>query len=167
MKRLNKTVDRLERLKQPREKMCHASASMDHNLCYWEHVPLCWREGYTPRGNLHFYLHDHREDTRKWNGKLTSALTTGVHVFRGKTTTNGNSSRIIQFPVGKPSDRMEGLNVVPDPLEEISSSCLQELSNDCHDQNYWGPASSHVEERENQIYWTVWISWPGTSDPQE
>jgi len=24
-----------------------------------------------------------------------------------------------------------------------------------------------VEERDNRIYWTVWIQWPGTSDPQE
>ncbi|KAK4830408.1 hypothetical protein QYF61_010939 [Mycteria americana] len=26
---------------------------------------------------------------------------------------------------------------------------------------------SWVEERDNQVYWTVWIRWPGTSDPQE
>ena len=24
-----------------------------------------------------------------------------------------------------------------------------------------------MEERDNHIYWTVWIRWPGTSDPQE
>ncbi|RMC05254.1 hypothetical protein DUI87_18439 [Hirundo rustica rustica] len=24
-----------------------------------------------------------------------------------------------------------------------------------------------VEERDNRIYWTVWIRWPGTSDPQK
>ena len=24
-----------------------------------------------------------------------------------------------------------------------------------------------MEERDNQAYWTVWIRWPGTSDPQE
>ncbi|KAK4826885.1 hypothetical protein QYF61_012073 [Mycteria americana] len=24
-----------------------------------------------------------------------------------------------------------------------------------------------VEERDNRVYWTVWIRWPGTSDPQE
>jgi len=24
-----------------------------------------------------------------------------------------------------------------------------------------------VEERDNRVYWTVWIWWPGTSDPQE
>jgi len=24
-----------------------------------------------------------------------------------------------------------------------------------------------VEERDNRVYWTLWIQWPGTSDPQE
>ncbi|GAB0197180.1 hypothetical protein GRJ2_002183300 [Grus japonensis] len=26
---------------------------------------------------------------------------------------------------------------------------------------------SHVEERDNRVYWTVWIRWLGTPDPQE
>ncbi|GAB0209812.1 hypothetical protein GRJ2_003446900 [Grus japonensis] len=26
---------------------------------------------------------------------------------------------------------------------------------------------SQVEERDNRVYWTVWIQWPGTLDPQE
>jgi len=30
--------------------------------------------GYTPRGTLWFYLCDHGEDMRKWNGKPTSNL---------------------------------------------------------------------------------------------
>jgi len=30
--------------------------------------------GYTPRGTLWFYLHDHGEDMRKWDGKPTSSL---------------------------------------------------------------------------------------------
>ncbi|KAK4813292.1 hypothetical protein QYF61_020871 [Mycteria americana] len=30
-----------------------------------------------------------------------------------------------------------------------------------------GPASSQVEERDNWLYWAVWIRWPGTSDPRE
>ncbi|KAK4831260.1 hypothetical protein QYF61_016730 [Mycteria americana] len=30
-----------------------------------------------------------------------------------------------------------------------------------------GGDSCQVEERDNQVYWTVWIQWPGTSDPQE
>ena len=24
-----------------------------------------------------------------------------------------------------------------------------------------------MEQRDNCVYWTVWISWPGTSDPQK
>ncbi|RMC22008.1 hypothetical protein DUI87_02879 [Hirundo rustica rustica] len=27
--------------------------------------------------------------------------------------------------------------------------------------------AARVEERDNRIYWTVWIRWPGTSDPQK
>jgi len=30
--------------------------------------------GYTPRGTLWFYLCDHREDMKKWDGKPTSSL---------------------------------------------------------------------------------------------
>jgi len=30
--------------------------------------------GYTPQGILWFYLHDHGEDMRKWDGKPTSSL---------------------------------------------------------------------------------------------
>jgi len=29
-----------------------------------------------------------------------------------------------------------------------------------------GPASSKDEERDSRVYWTVWIQWPGASDPQ-
>ncbi|KAK4816834.1 hypothetical protein QYF61_023898 [Mycteria americana] len=44
---------------------------------------------------------------------------------------------------------------------------VQEVGNEYCDQDWQGPASSHVEERDNLVYWTVWIRWPGTSDPQE
>ncbi|KAK4810808.1 hypothetical protein QYF61_008780 [Mycteria americana] len=57
--------------------------------------------GYTPQGTLWFYLCDHGEDMRKWDGNPTSTL------------------------------------------------------------------EARVEERDNQVYWTVWIRWPGTTDPQE
>ncbi|GAB0206956.1 hypothetical protein GRJ2_003161200 [Grus japonensis] len=56
---------------------------------------------YTPRGTLWFYLQDHREDMKKWDGKPTSTL------------------------------------------------------------------RAQVEERDNRVYWTVWIRWPDMSDPQE
>ncbi|RMC18055.1 hypothetical protein DUI87_04934 [Hirundo rustica rustica] len=31
----------------------------------------------------------------------------------------------------------------------------------------WREGEDKVEERDNRIYWTVWIRWPGTSDPQK
>ncbi|RMC21209.1 hypothetical protein DUI87_02067 [Hirundo rustica rustica] len=31
----------------------------------------------------------------------------------------------------------------------------------------WREGEDKVEERDNWIYWTVWIRWPGTSDPQK
>ncbi|TRZ11245.1 hypothetical protein HGM15179_015861 [Zosterops borbonicus] len=54
-----------------------------------------------------------------------------------------------------------------DPLEGTSETYVQEENNICHDQEQGCPASSQEEERDNWIYWTVWIRWPGTSDPQE
>ncbi|GAB0206302.1 hypothetical protein GRJ2_003095800 [Grus japonensis] len=53
-----------------------------------------------------------------------------------------------------------------DPLEGTSKSFLQEVSSEYDEQDERGPASSQVEERDNRVYWTVWIRWPGTSDPQ-
>ncbi|PKU36695.1 hypothetical protein llap_13006 [Limosa lapponica baueri] len=29
------------------------------------------------------------------------------------------------------------------------------------------PVSSQEEERDNRVYWTVWIRWPGTLEPQK
>jgi len=49
--------------------------------------------GYTPRGTLWFYLCDHGEDMRKWDGKPTSSLEARVRELRGKTITKGDSVR--------------------------------------------------------------------------
>jgi len=49
--------------------------------------------GYTPRGTLWFYLRDHGEDMRKWDGKPTSSLEAQVHELQGKTITKGDSVR--------------------------------------------------------------------------
>ncbi|GAB0197946.1 hypothetical protein GRJ2_002260000 [Grus japonensis] len=48
-----------------------------------------------------------------------------------------------------------------------SISTIRKVSNEYDEQDQRGPASSQVEERDNRVYWTVWIRWPGTSDPQE
>ncbi|GAB0207467.1 hypothetical protein GRJ2_003212400 [Grus japonensis] len=48
-----------------------------------------------------------------------------------------------------------------------SKSFLQEVSSEYDEQDKRSLDSSQVEEREHRDYWTVWIRWPGTSDPQE
>ncbi|KAK4810594.1 hypothetical protein QYF61_007331 [Mycteria americana] len=40
--------------------------------------------GYTPRGTVRFYLRDHGEDMRKWDGKPTSTLEARVRELQGK-----------------------------------------------------------------------------------
>lgn len=161
VKRPYKTADRFERLKQAREEMSHAPSGMDQSFCYWEQVPLCSRQGYTPQGNLQFYLLDHREDIRKWDGTPTSTLEEQVCELRERISTTWNSSRINAAPVSsgqvlRQNERVE--------FKEISSSYLQEMSNEFSDKNYRGPVYSQLGERDNWIYWTVYTQWPGTSE---
>ncbi|KAK4816511.1 hypothetical protein QYF61_017611 [Mycteria americana] len=108
--------------------------------------------GYTPRGTLWFYLRDHGEDMKKWDGKSTSTLEARVRELQGKTITQGGSSRKIAVPVssGQFPRQSRRAGLTPDLNEGTSDLHLQE-----------------VEERDTQGYWTVWIRWPGTSDPQE
>jgi len=49
--------------------------------------------GYTPWGTLWFYLRDHAEDMRKWDGKPTSILEARVYELKGKTGTKEDSVR--------------------------------------------------------------------------
>ncbi|GAB0208494.1 hypothetical protein GRJ2_003315100 [Grus japonensis] len=124
---------------------------------------------YTPRGILWFYLCDHGEDMRKWDGKPTSTLRARGHELQGKTAVQRDSSRKNAAPLstGQPPRPSGRPDRTYDPLEGTSKSFLQEMRSDYDEQDYRGPASSQVEERDNRVYWTVWIRWPGTSDPQE
>ncbi|KAK4822055.1 hypothetical protein QYF61_008864 [Mycteria americana] len=67
--------------------------------------------GYTPWVTLWFYLCDHTEDMRKWDGKSTSTLEARVCELQGKTITKGSSSRKIAAPVSSEQfpDRVEEL----------------------------------------------------------
>ncbi|GAB0207598.1 hypothetical protein GRJ2_003225500 [Grus japonensis] len=124
---------------------------------------------YTPRGILWFYLCNHREEMRKWDGKPTSTLRARVHELQGKTAVKRDSSRknAAPFSSGQPPRPSERPDCTYDPPEGTSKSFFQEGSSKYDEQDERGPASSQVEERDNRVYWTVWIRWPGTSDPQE
>ncbi|RMC20150.1 hypothetical protein DUI87_00996 [Hirundo rustica rustica] len=93
--------------------------------------PPARERGYTPRADLWFFLSDHGEDMRRWDGKPTSALAARVCELKERNTNRGG----------------------PTKMKVASTS---------HDQ-----APSQGEARENQVYWTVWIQWPGTSEPQK
>lgn len=67
------------------------SAIGTRSLPAWEIKCTLW-------GNLCFYLHYHREDVWRWDGKPTSVLAALVCELRGSTTTAGNSSRINPAP---------------------------------------------------------------------
>ena len=71
--------------------------------------------GYTPRGTLWFYLHDHGEDMRKWDGKPTSSLEARVRELRGKTITKGDSlgKMLLQFPAASSPDQVDSLILIP------------------------------------------------------
>ncbi|GAB0208177.1 ubiquitin carboxyl-terminal hydrolase 4 [Grus japonensis] len=82
-----------------------------------------------PRG---FFLHDHREDMRKWDGKPTSILQARVRELQGKTVVKRDSSRKNAAPLstGQPPRISERPDHTYDPLEGTSKSFLQEVSSE-------------------------------------
>ncbi|GAB0179161.1 hypothetical protein GRJ2_000381400 [Grus japonensis] len=93
--------------------------------------------GYTPRGTLWFYLCDHGEDMKKWDGKPTSTLEAGLCELQGKPITIEDSSRKNTAPVSsKQFPRLSGRpDRTYDPLEGTSKSFLQEVSNKYDEQD--------------------------------
>ncbi|GAB0208519.1 hypothetical protein GRJ2_003317600 [Grus japonensis] len=93
--------------------------------------------GHTPRGTLWFFLPDHVEDMRKWDGKPTSILQARVHELQGKTVTKGDSPRKNAAPVSSgQSPRSSGRPThMYDPLKGTSKSFLQEMSSDYDEQD--------------------------------
>jgi len=89
------------------------------------------------RGTLWFYLRDHGEDMRKWDGKPTSSLEARVRELRGKTITKGDSLRKNAAPVSSSQLSRPGRQFDPDsdPLERTSNSFLQQVSSKFSDQD--------------------------------
>ena len=74
---------------------------------------------------------------KKWDGKPTSVLDARVHELKGKSTTEGDSSRKNVAPVSSRqfSRQSRRADLTSDPLEGTSNSFLQEVSNEYSDQN--------------------------------
>ena len=93
--------------------------------------------GYTPRATLWFYLCDHGEDMRKWDGKPTSALEAQVCELQGKTITKEGSSRKSAAPVssGQFPRQSRRADFTSDLNKGTFDSHLQEASNGHYDQD--------------------------------
>lgn len=64
--------------------------------------------GCTSHANLWSYLHDHGEDMRKWDGKLTSILEEQICELQGKTIPG---KWPFHLPVGSSPNRVDGLTL--------------------------------------------------------
>ena len=69
--------------------------------------PLAQRRGNTPWDTLWFYLRDHGEDMRRWDGKPTSTLQAAVCELQGKQSLREAlpGKLLLQFPVSRSPDR--------------------------------------------------------------
>jgi len=91
--------------------------------------------GYTPRGTLWFYLRDHGEDMRKWDGKPTSSLEARVCELQGKAITKGirkNATPVSSSQLFRPGRQFD---LDSSPLEGTSKSFLQQVSSKFSDQD--------------------------------
>ena len=86
---------------------------------------------YTRRANLWFYLCDHGEDMRKWDGKPTSVLDARVWELREKATRKEDSSWKTVAPVSREQSlrRSRWADLISDPLEGTSDSRVRKVSN--------------------------------------
>lgn len=68
---------------------------------------------------LWFYLRDHKEDMREWDGKSTLTLEAWIHGLQRKAITNGDSSRKISASVfsGQSPSQSGRVGLTSDPVE--------------------------------------------------
>ncbi|GAB0208758.1 ubiquitin carboxyl-terminal hydrolase 4 [Grus japonensis] len=93
---------------------------------------------YTPQATLWFYLRDHGEDMRKWDGKPTlTRIEARIRELQGKTITKLNFSRKNAAPVSSRQFPRQSrrADLTPDLNEGTSDSYLQEVSNEYYDQD--------------------------------
>ncbi|XP_010561942.1 PREDICTED: uncharacterized protein LOC104829417 [Haliaeetus leucocephalus] len=108
-----------------------------------------------PRGTLWFFLRDQGEDMRKWDGEPTFKLEARVRELRGKTA------------VKKGSPKKKAASVIAGEAQESTQRSSRHRRTETTSLDSGEGTSGLEEERDDRIYWTVWIRWPGTSDPQK
>jgi len=125
-KGLDKLVERVERVYSPSFRQSDTSATKNqHSRAQEREYPRR-----TPRGTLWFFLRDHGEDMRKWDGVPTSTLAARVRELKGNTAARRGVPKRNAAPVsmGQYPRGSRRADVILDPDEETSTSHLQELS---------------------------------------
>ncbi|XP_005042583.1 PREDICTED: uncharacterized protein LOC101816049 [Ficedula albicollis] len=93
--------------------------------------PPSRERGYTPRADLWFFLRDHGEDMRRWDGKPTYVLAARVRQLREGSTNQGSSAKVkiasTSHDQGVGYYRRE--DNLSDPLEGPCSMYAQEGNN--------------------------------------
>ncbi|RMC16242.1 hypothetical protein DUI87_08457 [Hirundo rustica rustica] len=112
-----------------------------------------------------------REFTRQTNESILTWLLRIWDAAANDTILNGSEARqlgslsrdvVIDQGIGR---TQQTLSLWRRLLTSVRDRYLCKKTSRCTKEN--GAQWNKVEERDNQIYWTVWIRWPGTSDPQK
>ncbi|RMC13464.1 hypothetical protein DUI87_08537 [Hirundo rustica rustica] len=94
--------------------------------------PPARETGYTPQAGLWFFLHDHREDMGRWDGKPTSALAARVCELKERNTSQGGPTKM--KVASKSHDQAaryyRSEDDMSDPCEGSSTMYGQEGNND-------------------------------------
>ncbi|RMC03329.1 hypothetical protein DUI87_20525 [Hirundo rustica rustica] len=113
--------------KELKEEIYHISPEPTRVSAIRSRYPPARERGYTPRGNLCFFLQEHGEGMRKWDGKPTSSLAACVRELKRETPTTKSSSRVNAAPVSQAQNsRRYRKDDMTDPLEGTSGTYLQE-----------------------------------------
>lgn len=121
-----------------------------------------------PRKELWFFLREHGDDMRKWDGEPTSKLSAWVHELRGKRPgKKGLPKKTVSVVAPeRPEDtqhspRYEKTKTISyNPDEGTSDLASRRSDSEYSDQEQeWRvPAfGQEEEERDDRVYWTVWI----------
>ncbi|XP_041875974.1 uncharacterized protein LOC121660630 [Corvus kubaryi] len=89
--------------------------------------PPARERGYTPRAELWFFLCEHGEDMRRWDGKPTSALAARVHELKEGGTNRGGSAKVKVASASRDraARHYRREDDMSDPLEGTSSMYAQ------------------------------------------
>jgi len=126
--------------------------------------------GYTSWGILWFYLCDHGEAMRKWDEKIyIDPEGLSIWFERKNNHKRGffQEKMLLQFSTGSSPDSIEGLVLFLKFLKRLLIHIYKKWVTNTLTKIREALHPARWKKWDNRVYWTVWIQWPGMSDPQE